>query len=88
MRSRGQPLLAAASGRGGEPVAPALEQGLKPILDALYARHQLGVEIEWQPVGPALAGQAADQPWGRFLRGLFRPTSAAPSGGGGARPGR
>ncbi len=63
---------------GGESVAPALEQGLKPILDALYARHQLGVEIEWQPVGPALAGQAADQPWGRFLRGLFRPTSAAP----------
>lgn len=62
----------------GEPVAAALEQGLKPVLEALYARHQLAVEIAWQPLGPAVAEEAYESAWGRFVRGLFRPASSPP----------
>lgn len=62
---------------GDDPVAPALDQGLRPLLESLYARHQLGLEIEWQALGPALRDGAQDSAWGRFVSGLFRPASAA-----------
>lgn len=62
----------------GEPVAPALDQGLKPLLESLYARHQLGVELEWQALGPALSDGGDESAWGRFIRGLFRPASTPP----------
>lgn len=62
----------------GEPVAPALDQGLKPLLESLYARHQLGVELQWQALGPALRDGGDESAWGRFIRGLFRPASTPP----------
>lgn len=64
---------------GGEPVAAPLDQGLKPLLESLYARHQLGIDIDWQPLGPALRDDALDSAWGRFVSGLFRPASAPAS---------
>lgn len=56
----------------------ALEQALRPILDALYQQHGHNIEVAWAPLGPEVAGEAQKTPWGRFLRGLFRSASAAP----------
>lgn len=55
---------------------PLLEAALKPILEPIYEQHALRVEIDFQPLGPAVAEEAADTPWGRFVRGLFRPGNA------------
>lgn len=57
---------------------PALDQALRPLLDALYARHTLNIEIDWAPLGPALADGAEDSAWGRFVRGLFAPAGGDP----------
>lgn len=56
----------------------ALDAALKPILEPIYERHSLRVEIDWQPLGPAVAGAASETPWGRFVRVLFRPANAQP----------
>jgi RecB family exonuclease len=57
---------------------PALEQALRPILDALYQQHAWNIEVAWAPLGPEVAGTAGETAWGRFLRGLFLPASTTP----------
>lgn len=57
---------------------PALEQSLKPLLDAIYERHSFNIEVAWAPLGPAAADDAAETPWGRFVRGLFLPLGQPP----------
>ncbi len=57
---------------------PALEQALRPLLEALYARHALNLEVAWAPLGPELADEFTATPWQNFLRGLFLPASAPP----------
>lgn len=49
---------------------PQLQRAIKPILDALYRRHELPIEEESGPLGPLAH---SDSPWARFVTGLFRP---------------
>jgi hypothetical protein len=92
-------LFAESSGRGAALLLPALldadtadgtpavlDAALKPILEPIYERHALRVEIDWQPLGPAVAGPLSETPWARFVRGLFRPANAAPLLQGGELP--
>lgn len=84
-------LFGESSGRGARVRLPQLEDAdpslgpperldaaLKLVLEPLYERHDLQLEIDWHPLGPAVAGDAAETAWGRFLRGLFRPANAQP----------
>lgn len=71
-------LPALDSGPGGQAERPALDQALRPLLDALYERHAQSIEVAWAPLGPHLAPAVADLPWGRFLRGLFQSARATP----------
>lgn len=57
---------------------PALEQSVKPLLDAIYERHSFNIEIAWAPLGPAVDEEAAETSWGRFVRGLFLPLGQPP----------
>lgn len=57
---------------------PALEQSLKPLLDAIYERHSFNIEVTWAPLGPAVDEEAAETAWGRFVRGLFLPLGQPP----------
>lgn len=54
---------------------PLLAQGLAPLYDALFRKHELNVDELHVPLGPEVAGDSA---WARFLRGLFLKTGAAP----------
>lgn len=84
-------LFGESSGRGARVRLPQLEDAdpslgpperldaaLKLVLEPLYERHDLPLEIDWHPLGPAVAEDAAETAWGRFLRGLFRPANAQP----------
>lgn len=62
-------LLPEVSGR------PALEAALSPLQEALYRFHDLNLEEARVPLGPA-AGSS--DPWGRFVRGLFAPSTSPP----------
>lgn len=64
---------------GAYPEGPSavLDAALKSVLEPIYERHALSVDIDWQPLGPALAEDQAESPWGRFVRGLFRPAHVA-----------
>jgi len=54
---------------------PPLQRALKPLLDGVYRKHELAIEEESCPLGP-LAD--SDEPWARFVRGLFRPRGSQP----------
>ncbi len=49
---------------------PPLQRALKPLLDGMYRKHELAIEELSCPLGPLAA---SDEPWARFVRGLFRP---------------
>lgn len=49
---------------------PPLQRALKPLLDGMYRKHELAIEEESCPLGPLAA---SNEPWARFVRGLFRP---------------
>lgn len=71
-------VLPAVDSSGGQAERPALEQALRPLLDALYQRHAQSIEVAWAPLGPHLLPAVAELPWGRFLRGLFQSARAVP----------
>lgn len=64
-------------GAYAEGPSAVLDAALKSVLEPIYERHALSVDIDWQPLGPALTEDQAESPWGRFVRGLFRPAHVA-----------
>jgi RecB family exonuclease len=49
---------------------PQLQRAIKPLLEAIYRKHELPLEEESCPLGPYAQD---DSPWARFVAGLFRP---------------
>lgn len=54
---------------------PALEAALSPLQEALYRFHDFNLEEARIPLGPA--AESSD-PWRRFVRGLFAPSTSPP----------
>lgn len=66
---------------------PALEAALAPLQEALYRLHEHDLEEQRVPLGPrdtserrsgSAVGDQADDPYARFLRGLFQPAGSEP----------